>query len=180
MFYSDLFNKSISLIKVQLSKGDIMKSYIKLIFVSLSVVLLFSGCDIIDDDDTTIVVPVYTEPIGDLEGTTWSVTENVNATACDGGIYNDYYSVSVVSQSGNTLTVSTSAGTFSGTFSGDQISWSGTYAQDGGMTTSTTSLTVNSVCSSLSGSAVWTWSDGSTTCSGTSQVTAIRNDSGAC
>jgi hypothetical protein len=157
-----------------------MKKYNIVVFVTLTMALLFAGCGILDDDDSTVIVPVYTTPIGDLSGTTWSVEDYVNGTACGDGYYYDYYSVEVVSQSGNTISVSTPVGTFSGTFSDDQISWSGSYAQSGGTTVSNTSLTVNSVCSTLSGTATWTWSNGVETCAGTSAITATRNDAGGC
>lgn len=118
-------------------------------------------------------------PIGDLRGT-WSVSEVVNATDCGEGIYNDYYNLEVISQNGSSITVSNSIDQFTGTLSGNSLTWSGSYPEDGGTTSSNVGLTVAPSCNSLSGSARWSWSNGVDSCSGTSQVSATRVNAVGC
>lgn len=120
--------------------------------------------------------------IGDFKGT-WSVTETIDGTACGDGVYNDNYNIEVTSQSGNSLTVSTNVGVYTGTIDGSKIKWTGTHPDAGGGTVDgSTILTVASDCNSLTGTASWKWAsdDGKESCSGTSSIAATRDNPVGC
>ncbi len=107
---------------------------------------------------------------------TWSTTEQVSASAC-GSAFTDYNSYTVT-QTGCNIVVSSAsgAGPFNGAVNGSQICWTGSYPNNGGTTTITSLvLTVDSSGTSFQGTSHWTWSDGSTSCSGTTQVTGTKN-----
>ncbi|MFV2013995.1 MAG: fibronectin type III domain-containing protein [Candidatus Heimdallarchaeota archaeon] len=151
------------------------------IFKVMSVVfmlLLLSSCIHGDDDGGDTGAGNNTAPIGDLTGS-WSVTENVDATACGDGTYIDNYMLNAT-QSGNSITVNTNTGNYTGRISGDSLTWNGSYPEAGGTTQTSVSLTVNASCNEISGTAVWTWTDGAITCSGTTQVSAIRSNQIGC
>ena len=111
----------------------------------------------------------------DLTGTTWSVTETGLTENCGEGLSNDSYSISVLSYTGGIIKVNTTVGVQVGQYSGSNISYSGSYPEDGGTTISTSNLTLNSSSNQLTGMVIWSWSDGSMSCNGTSSVTATRN-----
>lgn len=103
---------------------------------------------------------------------TWATTEQVSSTTCDTGIYTES-GIYTVAQAGCALTVQDASGnTFSGSISGSQITWSGSYPEAGG-TTSITSMTLNVAADGLSfsGTCEWTWSGAGSTCSGSTSVT---------
>jgi hypothetical protein len=113
--------------------------------------------------------PGMKTPVADLSGT-WNITEDGTSNCPGEESYHYEYSI-VVSQSGNNLTVSTPAGTFSGTIDGDRVAWTGSYPEDGGTTTITAmTLTVSNDGNSLSGTSSWNWSDNFESCSGTTQA----------
>jgi len=94
---------------------------------------------------------------------TWSITENVNATACGEGVYTDSY-VASATQSGSTVTVSSAGIVRTGTLSGNKLTYAATYSQDGGTVNSTGTLVFTA--SNVSGSASWTWSGSGQSCAG--------------
>ena len=108
----------------------------------------------------------------DIAGS-WTITENVDATGCGGGTYSDVWTASV-SQSGSSITLTTSGLTFSGTLNGNQLTWSGSYPEDGGTTTVNMTATIASSEDSLSGSSTWSWSDGVDSCTGTTTFTGVK------
>jgi len=122
------------------------------------------------------------DPIGNVEGT-WTITETItNATGvCAESIGStDSYQLEA-SQNGNELTVVTPGGTFTGTLSGDQIEWSGSYPEEGGTTTiNSMDVTVAADCNSISGSTTWSWSGQGESCTGTTSVSGTRNDPVGC
>jgi hypothetical protein len=105
----------------------------------------------------------------------WSISETVNANACGEGTYTDSYALTIT-QSGSQLSVQSSIGTHTGTVSGNQLNWSGSYFEDGGTTSTSISATFSG--NSLSGSSSWTWSGGGEFCSGTSSFTGTRTSGG--
>lgn len=111
-------------------------------------------------------------PAFDLSGT-WSITENIVAATggCPTGVQPSYDVV--VTQTGSALSVTAPSGTFAGTMSGAQLSWTGSYPEDGG-TTTILSMNLTATDSTLSGSSEWRWSDGSMICTGTTQVSGTR------
>lgn len=128
--------------------------------------------------------------VGDVSGV-WSIIETNKTHDCilDPGLKSHTLTVQ---QSGSSLTVIDSAGnSFSGTLSGKNLSWTGSYdeaAPDG--TAGETSLnpmsaTVDSSCDSLSGTANWTWTDTSLSgsgyaCTGTTTFNGSRSPAIGC
>ena len=114
-------------------------------------------------------------PSTDLTGN-WSVTEVDNGN-CQGSVYphTEHYTASA-SQSGNnfTLTNTTDNSTKSGTISGNTVTINNTYTDFDGTTSGSFSGTVSSDGNSFSGRATWTWTGSSSSCSGTTDVTATR------
>ncbi len=93
---------------------------------------------------------------------------------CGDGIYTDTYTMTVT-QSGNDVTVLVSGLSFTGTLEGNRLRWSGSYPDDGGITTANVDVTISDDGNSLSGSASWTFTAGSFTCSGTTQVSGVKS-----
>jgi hypothetical protein len=108
----------------------------------------------------------------DIAGT-WTITENVDGTDCGDGTYTDTYDLSV-SQNGSSITVGIGGLTFSGTLNGSNLTWSGSFPEDGGTTSVNITATVASSGDSLSGSSTWGWSDGVESCAGTSTFTGVK------
>jgi len=119
--------------------------------------------------------PVPSSTCVDVAGT-WTTTEQVNATACGQGTFIEHLTYTIT-QSGCTITV-VPQGTnlqFSGNVNGNQMGWSGSYPEEGGTTTiNSLTVTISADGNSFSGSASWTWSDGRSSCSGTTQSTGTR------
>lgn len=117
-----------------------------------------------------------TAPTVDVSGT-WSTVETVDGTACGDGTYGqtDAY---VATQSGASLSVvpSSSGLTYTGTVAGNVISWTGSYPDNGGTTTITSlNLSVDELTeNTFTGTANWSWTDGNTSCSGTTQIDGLR------
>lgn len=131
--------------------------------------LLACGGSDDDDNDGGSSTP------GNFAGT-WSISEVVDASDCGEGIYTTTYSITVT-QSGSSISVVTPVGTFSGTVSGNSLSWTGSYPEDGG-TTTIDSLTGNLSGSTISGTSSWSWTDGAFSCSGTTTWTGTRTSGG--
>lgn len=102
----------------------------------------------------------------------WSVSETVNATACGEGTYVDNYSATV-SQTGSSMSVTAGNITRSGAFSGNRLTFSVSYPEQGGTNSGTGTITFSG--NTASGNSSWTWSNGSTSCSGTSSINATRS-----
>jgi len=98
---------------------------------------------------------------------TWSTTDVVDGRDCGNEIYTKY-TTATVTQDGCNITVAISGETYSGTVNGSQINWTATWEEDGGIGTTTQSLTVSG--DALTGGAAWNWSDGTDSCSGTTQI----------
>ena len=108
----------------------------------------------------------------DVSGT-WNTTELEDATGCDEGTYTNYNEFTIT-QSGCNISVDAGVyGTHSGTVNGSQITYTGSYPEEGGTTTINVNLTISG--NSLNGSATWTWSDGTYSCSGSTQITGTRS-----
>lgn len=115
-------------------------------------------------------------PIGDISGT-WDISESyTSATAgCSG--YNSYTLTTV--QSGNSVTVTDNSGNvFNGTLSGDKLTWSGSYPDYPGTTSSNVTVTIGTSCTTLTATATWSYSETGFSCSGTSTSTGTRISGG--
>lgn len=103
----------------------------------------------------------------------WYVTETSGSNSCGEPVgVKDYYSAQL-STSGSTVTIVLDVGTFYGTLSGNTLSWTGSYPEDGGTTTINLEVTIASDGKSVSGSSSWRWSDGYYSCSGFSSISAV-------
>ena len=145
-----------------------LKQINHLIFISLLSTLLFAcgGGGGSGDGGKTGTVNVAGE---------WNINETINDQACGGNGDTDSYAITV-SQNGSNITVVAPNGTFSGTFSGSVLSWTGQY-QDSDGWVSITSMSLNVSNNSFSGTANWDWresSNGPVVCSGTTQVTGSK------
>jgi len=111
-------------------------------------------------------------------GGTWTIHEAVDARNCGQGSYGDDYQIDIA-QSGNAITVTAPLDAypyeaeFLGTVDGNHVQWNGEYPEEGG-TTSVDNLSVTVSGTTLSGTASWTWSDGQSSCTGTTQVSGQR------
>ncbi len=110
----------------------------------------------------------------DADGT-WCITDTSSSSnfECDGEVQVFEIEVTI---SGNTITAVTPGGTFTGTISGNEVKWNGSFGEDGGTTTvSCADITVSSGGASLSGTSTWSFSDGTGfSCSGTSTVSGTK------
>ena len=119
-------------------------------------------------------------PIGDITDT-WQISETAdsNDPLCDGAL-NPYDLV--IAQTDNNLRVTSPKGdTLNGTISGNAASWTGSYRIDNGTTTiNSLSATIASDCRSMSGRSSWSWTDGNSSCSGTSTFNGLRQSNNRC
>jgi hypothetical protein len=146
--------------------------------VSWTLAACGGGGDAQVDTDEVGADEVDSDEVIDLTGS-WSISER-GVSNCPGeeNYTEGPYSVTVT-QSGNNLRVVTAAGTFTGTVRGRQLSWTGSYPEDGGTVTITAmTLTASADGNSLSGSSNWTWNGDGETCSGNTQaITGTRRGS---
>ena len=111
-------------------------------------------------------------PVANVAGD-WRITETLGGNDCGESGTRAY--LITVTTNGNSVTVRTDVGTFTGTIDGDRLEWSGSYPEDGGSTTITDmDLTVSRDGNAFSGTTSWRWSDGSFNCSGTTSVSGER------
>jgi len=110
-----------------------------------------------------------------LKGTEWLVTETIIENSCGESIGEPYsYNITITDYSEGHITISTSVGEHTGTYTGSKILYKGSYREDDGTTTASTQLEVNDAKNRLEGDAEWTWTDGSMSCDGKSHIVASR------
>ncbi|XPS90037.1 uncharacterized protein Dvar_80560 [Desulfosarcina variabilis str. Montpellier] len=114
------------------------------------------------------------EPI-DVAGT-WQVTDINDETDCGEGINTVEYTI-YITQNGEQITVDKDPeGTFTGTLSGNTITWSGSYPEDGGTTTILSmTVDVSDDGNTFTSQSSWSWTDGIDSCSGTSQGEGVKS-----
>ena len=144
-----------------------------LVLLLMSLALVLNNCGSSSNSD-----PVPNNNSGTC-GTTcdnvdgsWTMTDNVSASAC-GSSYTDVHTVTL-SQNGCSITASGGGNSLNGCINGSTINWSGSYPEDGGITT-ITSVTLTASGNSVSGNASWSWTDGSFSCSGTTSINGSKN-----
>jgi len=120
-----------------------------------------------------IMLVACKSPVNDCENIAgvWSITEVADERDCGGEIETSYYSATII-QTDCDITITIEGVSNDGEIDGDKITWTGSYLEDGGMTTVTINLTVSG--NTVSGTASWTWSDGYESCSGTSTITGSK------
>lgn len=115
-----------------------------------------------------------TPPDGDLNlAGLWQFTETQLTKSCGGLAPPETYPI-YITQQGSTVTASAGPiDNFTGTLSGSNLQISGE-SNVGGITTVSMDLTVAADAQSVSGNLVWNWTDGTSSCSGTSTITGAR------
>lgn len=106
----------------------------------------------------------------------YKITNTVDATDCGEGIYT-YSTIFYFTQNGNNIRVSGSdydgdPFVLTGTLNGNRLSVSGSYKEDSGTTNLTANLNVSG--SSFNGSISWTWSNEYFSCSGSDEISGIK------
>jgi hypothetical protein len=105
----------------------------------------------------------------------WNITENLINTNCDEVPQTEHKTYTFTQNGCNISGTDNGGGNYSGTVNGSQISMTGSRPSSGGITTITSAnITVSGDGISLSGTASWIWSDGSSSCSGITQVSGTR------
>ncbi|HHJ35282.1 MAG TPA: hypothetical protein ENJ87_05920 [Gammaproteobacteria bacterium] len=146
------------------------------LFVFLLALIVLTACGGEGDAGSAGTIP----PIGDMSGS-WQISSSDSSStpACDGV---SVVLTATIVQSGNDLMLTgLGSNSLNGSISGDQMTWAGSYPEDGGTTTiSTSTSTITSDCNQFTGNDSWSWSDGTFSCSGTSQFTATRLTGSGC
>lgn len=140
-------------------------------------------CDDGRPGSMTSLCPFGTDP-EDCDGTggatnvtgTWRVTE-IDSSNCDdsGGTSTGTWNVT---QSGRSVTVLSIERNIvlTGTITGSTINLQGSFPEDGGTTTVTsTNITVGATGNTITGSETWFWTGFGESCSGTTSVSGSRN-----
>ena len=139
--------------------------------LAAAVVLLgLTACS--DSPEAPTPLPVPTGPAGGVAGI-WTVNSTYDATQCSEGITAVDY-VTSISQSGNDLTVTVDGEPSTGTLNGTDGTWSGSYLDTGGTTNEMSAVVFSNSNNNMAGGSTWTWSDGATSCSGTSTLTGSK------
>jgi hypothetical protein len=102
----------------------------------------------------------------------WEMSSTVVTDNCDGRMSQTF--LMTITQEGSNLTVETPEVTFSGTVSGNRIQMNGSFPEDNGTVTVNATLVVSGDGNSMEGSDNWTWTDGSSSCSGSDSLRATR------
>jgi len=132
-------------------------------------------------------------PIGDIAGV-WTITETAVTSAapeCQApGNPEAIYQVTVTQPaSGGDLSVLDAANpdiptTFPGTIKGDQVTWTGSFPERGGVTTlNSVNVTVAADCNSATGTSTWTYVQDAPavfSCTGTTTFTGTANVADGC
>jgi hypothetical protein len=105
---------------------------------------------------------------------TWSRTDN---NSCNGVSYES--GTFTITQNGSNISLYDALAnrTLTGTISGNTISFSGSFAEYGGTSNVTATLTLSADKNSCSGGASWTWTGPSSICTGTKTYTAFTRTS---
>ena len=115
-----------------------------------------------------VVPPTY-----DLTGT-WTITETSGANTCGDPVGATYVYPITVTGNGNNLTIVESGNTTNWTVTGTSILWTGSFPEQGGtLTITSTSITATNA-NHFSGTIHWSWTDGIYPCSGTNSVSGVK------
>lgn len=150
-----------------------------------------AGCGGGGGDGGSGAAPAPAAAIGNIAGV-WAITETeITASAPEcappGNPLANY--PLTVTQTGNDVTVTDASNpstptTYSGTLSGDKLTWSGSFPERGGVTTwNTVSTTVAADCNSVSGNATWTYVQDAPavfSCTGSTTFTGTANTPDGC
>ncbi|MDH5766168.1 MAG: hypothetical protein OEZ38_09145 [Gammaproteobacteria bacterium] len=137
----------------------------------LSGAIILTGCS-----SDSAPPPPPAAPIGDISGT-WAIYEAYTSASAGCSGYDSY--TLTTAQSGNSVTVTDNSGNvFNGTLSGNKLTWSGSYPDYPGTTSSNVTVTIGASCTTLTATATWSYSETGFSCSGTSTSTGTRISGG--
>lgn len=111
----------------------------------------------------------------------WDSIEVANESLCGGSSTHTTLHTYTVAQSSCNLTVNqtspTPGGPFTGSICNNTLSWRGSYPEGGGTTTITSMSVIVSgtTTSTFTGSANWSWTDGVSPCSGSTQINGTKH-----
>ncbi len=112
-------------------------------------------------------------PTYDLTGT-WTITETIGENNCGDPVgFMDVYPITATG-SGNNLTVDNAGKTTNWTVTGTSILWTGSFPEQGGTTTITSTSITATDASHFSGTINFSWTDGIYPCSGTNEVSGVK------
>ena len=111
--------------------------------------------------------------VEDVEGS-WTVHSVDGPNTCGDPLLEETLSVEI-EQTGAAIDVFVEGAEFSGTVDGSEVHWTGSYPEDDGTTTNTIHVTIEPGGNAFSGGSEWTWTDGQTTCEGTSSFEGTRD-----
>ena len=170
------------------SFGNVFRPLSWLTAVSLAVVV--AGCGGGGGDAAPAAPAASAKPIGDIAGV-WTITETdiqspePKCTPSGGNALVTYPVTVTQTANSNTISVAgdrtngTTPTTFAGTLKSNKASWTGNFAERGGITTiNSLDATVASDCNGMSGTSNWTNvgnAPSTFTCNSTTQFTATRN-----
>lgn len=171
--------------------GSVSKPLMWLMAASLTAFAAGCGGGGGDDGGAAAPPPPPAAPIGDVSGV-WTITESAitaSSTECDPPENNiNTYPVTIV-QNGSSLEVTDAENPdtptmFPGSLNGDQLTWSGSFSELGGVTTwNSVNVTVGASCNDLSGTATWTYvqdAPANFTCTGTTTFTGTADVADGC
>jgi hypothetical protein len=124
------------------------------------------------------------KPMGSIAGT-WQVTETI--TSASGVCSGDVNSVATynmnIQETGNSIfiNVDSMSGTLSAALIGQRLVWAGSLSDaTSTLTVNETDIQVSGSCNTLSGTFGWSWSDVSNSCTGQSNIEAVRTVANGC
>ena len=103
---------------------------------------------------------------------TWNAAETVHSDACGTGTLHTTRQY-VITQTGCEVTLAAGGSTFTGAVCDSGMSWTGHYPLGSG-TTTINSASVTLAGTSLTGTLNWSWTNGTKSCTGTTDLTAPR------
>jgi hypothetical protein len=143
-----------------------MKSAV--LFISLLVLFLAISCKKSSNN------PVLEDAAVDLKGT-WIIEQIINSDSQSGTYPQTKIEICTINQSGNSLEVISQYDTSTGQLNGRNLQLTRTFPEGSGKTTIIFSGTASDDGKTFSGTATWTWSDGTSSISGTANISAWKN-----
>jgi hypothetical protein len=134
-----------------------------------------SGRRILAKSETPAFISASTS--GSLADGYWRITEVTGSNTCGEEVGEQFSKGYRMSLEGFSLTVYIAESlALTGTLNGQAATWAGSYSEDGGTVSQTTTATFSKSMNTVQGSSTWTWREGSESCSGTTTFTGARFD----
>ena len=120
-------------------------------------------------------------PIGDVAGS-WSIDEKLATTDCKGDDVpgSQFTNIYKLTQNGDVVSLVSNGHTYSGKISGNKITGSASYPENGGTTSANLEAIVADSCDALTGTITWSWAGAGETCNGTTSLKGTRSPAKGC